>query len=164
MEGRDEPLPDDIEALKAALVIERGKRIAAETDAAFAKARAIRRPGVDRPSEAADRETQPRPLWPALGAHRAAIGSARIDAGGTGELGDRGRTCRRNGRGQNRNHEGGVVHAQAAVTQAVPGSSASRAGDHAGTCGLRLLWRRAAVQARRGHHRDAGGESRNPGR
>jgi len=27
----------------------------------------------------------------------------------------------------------------------------------AGTCGLRLLWRRAVVQARRGHHRDAGG-------
>jgi len=28
-----------------------------------------------------------------------------------------------------------------------------------GTDGLRLLWRRAAVQARRGHHRDAGGHS-----
>ena len=40
MEGRDEPLPDNIEALKAALVIERGRRIVAETDAAFAKARA----------------------------------------------------------------------------------------------------------------------------
>jgi transposase len=40
MEGRDEPLPDDIEALKAALVIERGRRIVAETNAAFAKARA----------------------------------------------------------------------------------------------------------------------------
>jgi len=39
MEDRDKPLPDDIEALKAALVIERGKRIVAETDAAFAKAR-----------------------------------------------------------------------------------------------------------------------------
>jgi hypothetical protein len=26
-----------------------------------------------------------------------------------------------------------------------------------GTCGVRLLWRRAAVQARRGHHGDAGG-------
>src|ERR1700710_2664727 len=40
MEDRDEPLPDDIEALKAALIIERGRRIVAETDAAFAKARA----------------------------------------------------------------------------------------------------------------------------
>jgi transposase len=40
MEGGLEPLPDDIEALKAALVIEHGKRIVAETDAAFAKARA----------------------------------------------------------------------------------------------------------------------------
>src|SRR4051812_10182601 len=27
-----------------------------------------------------------------------------------------------------------------------------------GACGVRLLWRRAAVQARRGHHRDAGGD------
>src|SRR6202165_5908681 len=40
MEGRHEPLPDDIKALKAALVIERGRRIVAETDAACAKARA----------------------------------------------------------------------------------------------------------------------------
>src|SRR5579859_353935 len=40
MEDRDEPLPDNIEALKAALVIERGRRIVAEMDAAFAKARA----------------------------------------------------------------------------------------------------------------------------
>src|SRR5258708_24369459 len=40
MEGGLEPLPDDIEALKAALVIERGRRIVAETGAAIAKARA----------------------------------------------------------------------------------------------------------------------------
>ena len=71
--------------------------------------------------------------------------------GGAGDRGDRGRTRRRNGR------EGGVVNAQASVTPAVPGASASRAGDRAGTCRLRLLWWHAAVQARRGHHRDAGG-------
>ena len=40
MEGGLEPLPDDVEALKAALVVERGRRIVAETEAAFAKARA----------------------------------------------------------------------------------------------------------------------------
>jgi transposase len=40
MKGRLEPLPDDFEALKAALVVERGRRIVAETEAAFAKARA----------------------------------------------------------------------------------------------------------------------------
>jgi transposase len=40
MEDRLEPLPDDVEALKAALVVERGRRIVAEMDAAFAKARA----------------------------------------------------------------------------------------------------------------------------
>jgi len=54
----------------------------------------------------------------ALGAHRTAAGSARVDAGGTGELGDGGRTRGRNGRRQN--HEGSVVHAQAAVPQTVP--------------------------------------------
>src|SRR5438552_8839333 len=39
MEGRDEPLPDDIEALKAALVSERGRRIVARSEAAAARAR-----------------------------------------------------------------------------------------------------------------------------
>lgn len=41
--------------------------------------------------------------------------------------------------------------------QPFPEHLASRAGDRAGTCGVCLLWRRAAVQTRRGHHRDAGG-------
>jgi hypothetical protein len=58
----------------------------------------------------------------------------------------------------------GVIRAQAAVTPAVPGESASRAGDRAGTCSLRLLWRRAAVQNRRGHYRDAVAWFRNLGR
>src|ERR1700678_4531524 len=40
MEGGLEPLPEDVEALKAALVVERGRRIVAETEAAYAKARA----------------------------------------------------------------------------------------------------------------------------
>jgi hypothetical protein len=40
MEDRREPLPGDAEALKAALVVERGRRIVAETEAAVAKARA----------------------------------------------------------------------------------------------------------------------------
>jgi transposase len=35
-----EALPDDVEALKAALVVERGRRIVAETEAAVAKAKA----------------------------------------------------------------------------------------------------------------------------
>jgi transposase len=77
--------------------------------------------------------------------HRAAAGSARIDAGGTGDHSYRRRTRRRNGRSQN--NEGGVVHAQAAVPQTVPGSSAPRTRDRAGTCGLQLLRRIAAVQA-----------------
>jgi hypothetical protein len=47
-------------------------------------------------------------------------------------------------------HEGGVVHAQATVPQAVPGASAPRTRDHTRTDGLRLLRRRAAVQ--RMHH------------
>ena len=39
MDDDIESLPDDVEALKAALVAERGRRIVAETEAAFAKAR-----------------------------------------------------------------------------------------------------------------------------
>ena len=39
MDDGIESLPDDVEALKAALVAERGRRIVAETEAAFAKAR-----------------------------------------------------------------------------------------------------------------------------
>jgi hypothetical protein len=38
MDDDIESLPDDVDALKAALVAERGRRIAAETEAAFAKA------------------------------------------------------------------------------------------------------------------------------
>jgi hypothetical protein len=51
----------------------------------------------------------------------------------------------------------GVVHPQAAVAQTLPRPSAARTGNRAGTDGLRLLRRRAAVQAWRGRHRDVGG-------
>ena len=95
----------------------------------------------DRPSKAADRETQPRPLWFAFGAYRTA-GSARTDAGRTGELGEGGRACSRNGRGQHR--EGSIVHAKAAVTPAVPGASCSRARDRAGSAGLARRHSRAS--------------------
>src|SRR3979490_3198669 len=39
-----------------------------------------------------------------------------------------------------------------------PGPPAPRTRDHTRADGLRLLWRRTALQARRGHYRDAGGE------
>ena len=48
---------------------------------------------------------------------------------------------------------------QAAGTQAVPGTSAARAGDRAGPDRLRLLRLDQARQARRGRDRDAGGDA-----
>jgi hypothetical protein len=121
MEGRDETLPDDIEALKAALVIERGRRIVAETDAAFAKAGAS-----DDQALIAHLKLQIEKLnrdrYRPRSERTAAAGSAQIDAGGAGDRRDRGRTCRRNGSGQNQehNHHRGVVHPQAAFPQLFP--------------------------------------------
>ena len=91
-------------------------------------------------------------------AHRAESAKLTPRNKGNGDRGDRGRTCRRNGSKQNQEHNQhrGVVQAQAAT---VPGSSASRARDRARTCGLQLLRRVAAVQARRGRHRDPRGHS-----
>ena len=65
MDAGLEALPDDIEALKAALIDFRA-------EAAAARAQRSDESGADCSSEAADREAQPRSLWPALGAHRPA--------------------------------------------------------------------------------------------
>src|SRR5262249_49126020 len=54
--------------------------------------------------------------------------------------------------------DGTVVPAQAAFTQAVPRSSPARAHRHCRARKLSLLRFREAVEARRGHHRDAGGD------
>ena len=144
-----ESLPDDIESLKAALIV-------ARAEAATARARQsddqaliahlklqIEKLNRDRYGPRSERTAR-------------LLDQLELTLEELESFGDGGRTRSRNGRGQD--HEGGVVHPQAAVTPAVPGASASRAGDRAGTCGLRLLRRRAAVQARRGHHRDAGGD------
>ena len=72
------------------------------------------------------------------------------------ELGDRGRTLQPNWPRPKLTKVASFTRERPSLP-VVPGTSASRAGDRAGTGGLHLLWRRAAVQARRGHHRDAGG-------
>ena len=160
------PLPDDIEALKAALVIERGKRIAAETDAAFAKARAsddqaliahlklqIEKLNRDRYGPRSERTAR---LLDQLELTLEELETAATEDELAAEMAA--------AKAKNTTTTVVVVHAQATVPQAVPGSSAPRARDHTRTFGLRLLWRVAAVEARRGHYRDAGGHSRNPGR
>ena len=59
--------------------------------------------------------------------------------------------------------DGHVVPAQAAVAQAVPRASAARARGDRRAGELSLLRLGEAVEARRGHHRDAGGDP-GPGR
>src|SRR2546423_2857102 len=143
-----EALPDDVDALKAALIVARAEAAAARAQQSDDQALIAH---LKLQIEKLNRE-----LWSSLGAHRATAGSARADAGGAGKLGDRGRTHCRDRCSQN--HEGGVVHPQAAVTSTVPGAFAPRTADGAGTDSMRLLWWFAAVEARRGHHRDAGGD------
>src|SRR3954465_14065439 len=106
-----ESLPDDIETLKAALIVAR------------AEAAASRAQQSDDQALIAHLKLQIEKLnrdrYGPRSEHRPAAGSARADAGGAGKLGDGGRTHCRNGCSQN--HEGGVVHPQSALTSTVPG-------------------------------------------
>src|SRR5579859_3982407 len=138
MEDRDEPLPDNIEALKAALVIERGRRIVAETDAAFAKARAS--------------DDQ------ALIAHL----KLQIEKLNRDRYGPRSeRTARLLDQLELRLEELETAATEDELAAEMAATKTTRVApftrNHPRTDGLRLLWRRAAVQARRGHYRDAGG-------
>jgi transposase len=143
-----EALPDDIEALKAALIVARAEVAAARAQQSDDQALIahlklqIEKLNRDRYGPRSERTAR-------------LLDQLELTLEELESLGHGGRTRRRNGRGQD--HEGGVVHPQAAVTPTVPRASAPRTGDRAGTDGVRLLRRRAAVQARRGHHRDAGG-------
>ena len=126
-------------------------------EAATPAGQGCRRPGADRPSEAADREAQARSLRAALRTQRPPARPTRAAARGAGSLGDRGRTRRREcGR---QDHERCSLHPQAALAQAVPRASAARAGDRSRADSLPLLWRRTPVEAGRGRHRDPGGHS-----
>ena len=92
----------------------------------------------------------------ALGAQGAAAGADGASAGRAGGGGDRGRTGGRAGGGADADRA--VVPAQAAVAQAVPRSPAARARRDRRAGELSLLRLGEAVEAGRGHHRDAGGD------
>ena len=126
------PLPDDVEALKAALVVERGRRIVAETDAAVAKAKAsddqaliahlklqIEKLNRDRYGPRSERTAR---LLDQLELTLEELETAATEDELAAEMAAAKTTT-----------TGGVVHAQAAVPQTVPGSSAPRTRDRAGT-------------------------------
>src|SRR3954471_18051117 len=148
MKAGAEALPDDIEALKAALTVARAEAAAARAQQSDDQALIahlklqIEKLNRDRYGPRSERTAR--------------LLAARADAGGAGKLGYGGRTHCRNGCSQN--HEGCVVHPQAAFTSTVPGAFAPRTPDGAGTDSMRLLWWFAVVEARRGHHRDIGGD------
>src|ERR1700704_1261842 len=74
----------------------------------------------------------------------------------SGDGSDRGRVGGRDSGGPDA--DGTVVPAQAAFTKAVPRSSPARAHRHRRTRKLSLLRLGEAVEAGRGHYRDAGGD------
>src|ERR1700688_1829792 len=129
-----ESLPNDVGALKAALVAERGRRIVAETDAAFAKARAsddqaliahlklqIEKLNRDRYGSRSERTAR---LLDQLELTLEELEASATEDELAAEM-DAAKTTKV-----------GVVHAHAAVPQPVPGSSAPRTPDRAGACDL----------------------------
>ena len=136
MKAGVEALPDDVEALKAALIVARAEAAAARAQQSDDQALIahlklqIEKLNRDRYGPRSERTAR-------------LLDQLELTLEELESRSDRGRTCRRNRRGENQehNHHRGVVHAQAAVPPAVPGSSAPRTGDRAGTCGLRLLRR-----------------------
>jgi hypothetical protein len=69
MKAGVEALLDDVETLKAALIV-------ARAEAAAARAQQSDDQALIAHLKLQNREAEPRPLWPALGAYRAAFGSA----------------------------------------------------------------------------------------
>ena len=156
MAAAREDLPDDIDALSAALLAERARAARVEAELAVARAKAS-----DDPALIAHQRLQIEKLKRQLYGPRSerTVAAARSDGAGvrgTGELGHRGRARRRAGRGQD--HECRRLHPQAPGAPALPRASAARAGGRAGTDGLPVLRQPAAAQAGRGRHRDAGGD------
>src|SRR3954452_13756739 len=143
-----ESLPEDIEALKSALIVARAEAAAARAQQSDDQALIahlklqIEKLNRDRYGPRSERTAR---LLDQLELTLEELESSATE-----------RTHCRNGCSQN--HEGGVVHPQAAFTSTVPGAFAPRTPDGAGTDSMRLLWWFAVVEARRGHHRDIGGE------
>src|ERR1700682_1737438 len=139
MAAAREDLPENVDALKAALLAERARAARVEAELAVATAKASE---ADAPA-----------LRPALGTHGAAARPDGTGVGGTREFGHRGRSCRRERRGPD--HECGGLHPQAPGAPALPRPSAARAGGRAGPDHLPVLRQRAAAQDGRGHDRVA---------
>jgi chromosome segregation ATPase len=133
-----EPLPDDVEALKAALIVARAEAAAARAQQSDDQALIahlklqIEKLNRDRYGQRSERTAR---LLDQLELTLEELETAATEDELAAEM------------AATKNHEGGVVHAQAAVTSAVPGASAPRAGDRAGTCGVRLLLRPAQPRA-----------------
>ena len=91
-----------------------------------------------------------------LGAQGAAPGADGAAAGGPRGRSDRGRAGSAEGGGADATRQ--LVRAQAPVAQAVPRASAARARRHRRAGAVPVLRIDEAVEAGRGHHRDAGGD------
>ena len=153
MPARD-ALPDDIAALKAALIVERAQGSGGRGGAGGRPRQGVGRHGADRPAEAADRQTGAPGLRATIGALGAADRSigARVRRAGSRRHG------RRTGGGDSgrQDDDGRRIYAQAPRAQHVPRSSSPRARGDRSADGMRMLRRQSPAQARRGRDPDAG--------
>jgi len=156
-----ESLPNDVGALKAALVAERGRRIVAETDAAFAKARAsddqaliahlklqIEKLNRDRYGPRSERTAR---LLDQLELTLEELEASATEDELAAEMAA--------ARTANATTTVASFTRKRPSRQPFPGSSAARTRHRPGADGLPLLRRGAATQIGRDRHRDAGVDS-----
>ena len=148
-------LPDDIDALKAALHRRDGAGVRVEAELAIARAKASDDAGLIAHLKLQIAKLQ-RELYGPRSERTARLLDQMELPRGAGELRHRGRDRRRAGR--RADDECRRLHPQAPVAPALPRASAARAGGRAGAGRLPVLRRGAAAQARRGRHRDAGSD------
>ena len=156
MKDAAESLPSDLAAAHAMILAERAARHGSRGGCGPRPGGIFQQGSADRPSQAGDREAAARALRDALGAQGAAAGSDGASARRSGGGSDRGRAGGRKSGGADA--DGPIVPAQAAFAQTVPRSSAARARGDRRAGKLSLLRVGEAVEAGRGHHRDAGGD------
>ena len=163
MTSEFEPLPSNLAAAHALILAERNARVMAEANAAVAKAEAANAQAELSSSDALiahlklEIEKLRREIYGTRSERKARLLEPMelqledLEAAATEE-----ELAAENAAA--RTLDGAVVPAQAAVPQAVPRSSAARARRHCRAGQLSLLRVGEAVEAGRGHYRDAGGD------
>src|ERR1700674_2140183 len=143
MDSRIGALPDDIEALKAALVVEAARAAHVGAELAVARAKAANDQALIAHQQLRIEKLTRQLYGPRSERRSRILDQIELQFEELESSAHRGRDRRRDGGGQD--HDGGSVYPQAPRPQAVPGTPTARAGDRTGTDNVPLLrWGPAA--------------------